>query len=205
MASSVLRASSGGSATAIRWNGRPCVVTAWHVVDDVPKHTVWISGNNHQRLVGPFKHIEDRDVAWAVVQSPPTNWTFLEVAGNNDDHGACMVWGFPGGDGLRAYRCTDSGWVKLGPNKARWFRGPAIPGMSGGPIVDNDNRVIGVVSHSQRPYTENFYAGPICDIVPLFGGSVPARVPAAPVLPEDPAPVIHSTSDLPLPAWAAGR
>ena len=214
MASSVLRTSSGGTATAIRWGGKPCVVTAWHVVESAPKYTVWVSGNNHRRMVGPFKYIEGRDVGWAVIEAPPTNWHFLEVAGNSKDHGSCMTWGYVNGR-LSAYRCTDNGWVTLGSNKARWFSGTAIPGMSVGPIVDDDNRVIGLVSHSQRPYTENFYAAPISDIVPLYGRkavprapapvprAVPPPPPAAPAVPEP--SKVESSADLDLPAWAAGR
>lgn len=216
MASSVLRVPGGGSATALRWGGKPCVVTAWHVVEDYPKNTVWIQGNNHRRMVGPFKRIAGRDLAWVVLEAPPTNWQFLEVAGNEDNHGACMVWGFVQGQ-LSAYRCTDNKWVTLGPNKARWFSGTAIPGMSGGPIVDNDNRVIGVVSHSQRPYNQFFYAAPVCDIVPLHGRKsvprAPVSIPRVP-LPSTPAPEpvpepapskVESSADLGLPAWAAGR
>lgn len=185
-----------GSAVVVNWGGIDCIVTAWHVVKDSFDLKLLLSGNGHTQLVGPFEKVGDRDLAWARLNNVPKKWTKLEVSCNCDDFGACTAWGFPETEGvLSDKRATDNGWITMNDVKYRWFSGIVISGMSGGPILDDDNRVIAIISCFQvnKPV---FFGAALCDIVPL-SGVAPLVLSVPEVFNEQ----IESSADLGFPTW----
>ena len=157
-----------GSATVVRWGGVPCVLTAWHIVEKVKSRSLVLTGNGHTQVVGPFEQVGDRDLAWVAIDVPP-NWSMLEASSNCVDHGSCTAWGFPESeDKLISSRATDSGFITLNHITYKMFSGRASAGMSGGPIVDDDNRVIGIVSRTDLPWRPVFYVSSMCDLAPTI-------------------------------------
>ncbi len=157
-----------GSATVVRWGGVPCVLTAWHIVNKVKSRSLVLTGNGHTQVVGPFEQVGDRDLAWVTIDVPPS-WSMLEASSNCVDHGSCTAWGFPESeDKLTSSRATDSGLISLDNITYKMFSGRASAGMSGGPIVDDDNRVIGIVSRTDLPWRSIFYVSSMCDLAPTI-------------------------------------
>lgn len=130
-----------GSGCIIRGENAPEVLTAAHVVDSDQSFTV--SFHNGKLNKGATIRRIDRDADVAILQcQTPEGCSVLEVAGEVTEGDEVRVCGFGGSGPLRCFR---SKVAAVGENTLIAFT-YAIPGDSGGPVVNAAGRVVGVVS-----------------------------------------------------------
>lgn len=133
---------NGGTGTGcvIRGEQLPEVLTAAHVVDGNETLTViFHDGSAKRGIIRRF----DRDADVATVQcDTPEGCSVLEVADDVAEGDEVRVCGFGGGQALR---CFKTKVAAVGEQSSILFS-YAIPGDSGGPVVNAAGKVCGVVS-----------------------------------------------------------
>jgi S1-C subfamily serine protease len=133
---------NGGTGTGcvIRGEQKPEVLTAAHVVDG--NQTLTVSFHDGSAKRGIIRRF-DRDADVATVQcDTPEGCSVLEVADDVAEGDEVKVCGFGGGQALR---CFKSKVAAVGEQSSILFS-YAIPGDSGGPVVNAAGKVCGVVS-----------------------------------------------------------
>jgi len=133
---------NGGTGTGcvIRGEQKPEVLTAAHVVDG--NNTLTVSFHDGSAKRGIIRRF-DRESDVATVQcDTPEGCSVLEVADNVAEGDEVKVCGFGGGQALR---CFKSKVAAVGEQSSILFS-YAIPGDSGGPVVNAAGKVCGVVS-----------------------------------------------------------
>lgn len=133
---------NGGTGTGcvIRGEQKPEVLTAAHVVDG--NQTLTVSFHDGSAKRGIIRRL-DRDADVATVQcDTPEGCSVLEVADDVAEGDEVRVCGFGGGQALR---CFKSKVAAVGEQSSILFS-YAIPGDSGGPVVNAAGKVCGVVS-----------------------------------------------------------
>jgi S1-C subfamily serine protease len=134
--------SNGGTGTGCivqAADNRPAILTAAHVTDGNESFTVSFhdGSTNKATLRGT-----DREADVAVLQcNTPEGCSVLEV-GDAKEGEAVRVCGFGGGQGLRCFKST----VAAIGDKSLVLFAFAVPGDSGGPVVNAAGKVVGVVS-----------------------------------------------------------
>lgn len=152
-----------GSAFPVIYRGEDGIMTAWHVVEE--RRTITVTGAGVTRTVGPFTKVGE-DVAF--FKCPlPSSWTPIPAypVFANQSWGNCIAWGYPYDEGrMVGHRCKDSGlmrWI-MSP-WGRRMDGKAVPGMSGGPVINDDPKspmygcALGVVSTTELPLKMSHY------------------------------------------------
>lgn len=128
-------------------------MTAWHVVRK-GGHTgrVYQMGASLQMT---FRQVDGADVAWAPAAQLPANWEVLQIAPGAPAVGDIVeAWGYPGLDmmGTRGlimnldYPHDDNDMMA---GKYMQVAAEVRAGMSGGPVLDVNRRVVGVIALSQ--------------------------------------------------------
>lgn len=133
---------NGGTGTGcvIRGEQLPEVLTAAHVVDG--NETLTVSFHDGSAKRGIIRRF-DRDADVATVQcDTPEGCSVLEVAEDVAEGDEVRVCGFGGGQALR---CFKTKVAAVGEQSSILFS-YAIPGDSGGPVVNAAGKVCGVVS-----------------------------------------------------------
>jgi S1-C subfamily serine protease len=133
---------NGGTGTGcvIRGEQLPEVLTAAHVVDG--NNTLTVSFHDGSAKRGIILRF-DRDADVATVQcDTPEGCSVLEVADDVAEGDEVRVCGFGGGQALR---CFKTKVAAVGEQSSILFS-YAIPGDSGGPVVNAAGKVCGVVS-----------------------------------------------------------
>lgn len=133
---------NGGTGTGcvIRGEQLPEVLTAAHVVDG--NQTLTVSFHDGSAKRGIIRRF-DRDADVATVQcDTPEGCSVLEVAEDVAEGDEVRVCGFGGGQALR---CFKTKVAAVGEQSSILFS-YAIPGDSGGPVINSANKVCGVVS-----------------------------------------------------------
>jgi len=133
---------NGGTGTGcvVQSEQKPEVLTAAHVVDG--NQTITVSFHDGSAKRGIIRRF-DREADVATVQcDTPEGCSVLEVADDVTEGEEVRVCGFGGGQALR---CFKTKVAAVGEKSAVLFS-YAIPGDSGGPVVNAANKVCGVVS-----------------------------------------------------------
>lgn len=133
---------NGGTGTGCVIQGQqlPEVLTAAHVVDG--NQTLTVSFHDGSAKRGIIRRF-DREADVATVQcDTPEGCSVLEVADDVAEGDEVKVCGFGGGQALR---CFKSKVAAVGEQSSILFS-YAIPGDSGGPVVNAAGKVCGVVS-----------------------------------------------------------
>ena len=133
---------NGGTGTGcvVQGEQRPEVLTAAHVVDG--NQTITISFHDGSAKRGIIRRF-DRDADVATVQcDTPEGCSVLEVADDVTEGEEVRVCGFGGGQALRCFKTK----VAAVGEKSSILFSYAIPGDSGGPVVNAAGKVCGVVS-----------------------------------------------------------
>lgn len=145
-----------GTVFAVNYNGKLGFMTAWHVAKDSIDNSVYV--NNVK--IGPFKQLNGADVAWAEFNTK--NWKPLQFSKKVEYVGIdCWTIGIPGSRAtdIDSFKCKVTGYSTIGKyTKNLTVNGYAVPGMSGGPVVDANGHVFAIVSHTNRNHTENYPA-----------------------------------------------
>ncbi len=148
-----------GSIFAAQWHGKIGVITAWHMIRDSEDYK-FIVGD---RVFGPFIQINSADMAWCET-SLPVGWKAL-ITIYKDDYlnNDCWAIGWPDTigypRGLEAYSGKVVGETKNSDfvgGKYLIVNGTAVPGMSGGPIINKDGEVFGIISYTNAWYTQHY-------------------------------------------------
>jgi S1-C subfamily serine protease len=150
-----------GTGAIVRWHGRVCIVTVWHVVHDAKKITVWIAAKGRP---GYYR-------ARLVKTDPAFDGAVLEVTGLADSDapaaevaigqaaipqsGDALVYaGFGSDETYLEKTGTFIGYRGL-PGQQMWdfmaISGNARNGDSGAPIFNKDGRLVGCLSDDNRP------------------------------------------------------
>lgn len=136
-----------GTVTAIIWHGQTGLMTAWHVVKG-KGHYITVNGNGHRQVCGPFERVDNHDLGWLPMKLPP-QWVPLRVAKPATNYGKCYTWGYPFvASTLTSYAGVDMGLARERDRSIRVIDGIAIPGQSGGPVVNLAGEVFAIVSES---------------------------------------------------------
>lgn len=146
---------ASGSAFATRKDSKFMVVTATHVVSLNKDYEASVSGTNYPRSVTLKFAIVDGDVSSAEVAELPDGWAWIEKDAAPKKGDPCGAWGFPmggsmeGTPGVVADAVDKDLAVRIGMPPGRYLHisGVVISGMSGGPIVNAEGKVFGIVSH----------------------------------------------------------
>lgn len=148
-----------GTAFALLWKGKTGLMTAWHVLKSGQTHLV-IYGNGVRIKCGPFIQIANDDIAWCEMKLP-TNWIPLKAGIASLNYGKVYSWGYPENqDRLTSYIGDDNGPALFLSRKSLLTRqviGVAIPGMSGGPVLNVRDEVVAIVSHTGWPTQKIHY------------------------------------------------
>lgn len=126
---------SYGSCFFINWNNKKYIITAYHVVDDNGKIILKDSKDNliEDIKFGKKQYKNNLDVAIFEIISYKNDYYFFDIKTNNN----IKLLGFPNGKTL-----------KINNGKIETFEtnGEIIEGMSGGVVVDEAGKAIGVIS-----------------------------------------------------------
>lgn len=135
----------GGTGTVI---GEFKIITAYHVVDEEFSHYADINGKLIQLSITHFDAIADVCVLKA---NEKINLPMIKVADNiPKESEEIEVCGFGGGGALRHFK----GDLKLYSTSFIGVDAYVISGDSGGPILNNENELIGIVSGGMAWSTE---------------------------------------------------
>lgn len=139
-----------GSCFYTMWNGRPALITAWHVVEErdggpYPILDHWESGT-----IAKFTRYKMSDMGIAYLSAIPSSWVPLRLA-MVPYGGYCASVGYPA---FNALTCAGGRVVSfytaksenMGDGTYLKVHGIAIPGMSGGPVIDCEGRVFALVA-----------------------------------------------------------
>lgn len=130
-----------GSGCIVTGNPQPEILTAAHVVDSDSSFTV--SFHSGEVIRGATVRARDNEADVALLQcATPEGCSVLEVAGEATEGEDVKVCGFGGGQGLRCFKSK----IAAVADKSLIAFTYAIPGDSGGPIVNSAGKVVGVVS-----------------------------------------------------------
>lgn len=170
-----------GTAFATTYRGSLGVMTAWHVVKR-GTHTGQVS-NLGAAVNMTFRQVDGCDVAWAPAPQLPATWEVLQIAPGAPLIGdVAAAWGYPGPDsmGTRGQIMDldaphDDDDMLKGKYLEVWAE--ARPGMSGGPVLDKDHRVIGVVALSMNTRKIVFNQDHQIIGVMTYSKNFPARIP----------------------------
>lgn len=136
-----------GTAFAAKWGEKEGIFTAWHVII-FHKGNITLSGNGVQQSVGPFKRIGNLDIAWCETKLPQA-WMPLKISDRISTR--VTAYGYPYTSGrLTGFDGTVEQMVST-TNGACVVSGKAIPGMSGGPVIDATGAVFAIVSMTAWP------------------------------------------------------
>lgn len=130
-----------GSGCVVVGNPAPEILTAAHVVDSDSSFTISFHGG--QVIKGAVVRARDAMADVALLQcTTPDGCSVLEVAGEAKEGDDVRVCGFGGGQGLRCFKSK----VAAVTEKSLIAFTYAVPGDSGGPIINSAGKVVGVVS-----------------------------------------------------------
>lgn len=138
-----------GTCFLVNWRGKNVLMTAWHVVEDAPEDSYSIKGPNYSGLLVKFTRVGLMDMAVHELPVIPKGWTPLETC-PTPTNGKCTCWGYPApgqliGSGGTVTGLTDRQMEERRPEgQYLEISGVVIPGMSGGPVVDEEGRVFAV-------------------------------------------------------------
>ena len=163
----VYRASSpAGTAFCVNREGKPGVMTAWHVVD-VPDEPYKVEGGG-KSLTLVFKRLGATDVAFCPTATPP-EWRVSKMGKAPALKENAVLWGLPGAGGLVSSKGPVSARA-VGPDfhiaaRGAWVtvNAPVWSGMSGGPVLNPDGAVFGVISAS-REFSTGQIVGVVAEI-----------------------------------------
>lgn len=149
-----------GTAFAFIYNGKLGIMTAWHVLTMSKAKNLKVHGDGIVFNCGPFVQLGDNDIAWCET-SIPASWIPLKKAEPAVNYGTLTAWGFPQTENqLISYIGEDNGPSLFKSDHHFMIRrviGKAIPGMSGGPVLNSNGDVVAVVSHTGWPQQEYHY------------------------------------------------
>ena len=130
-----------GSGCIVTGNPQPEILTAAHVVDSDSSFIISFHGGEVVR--GAMVRARDAAADVALLQcATPEGCSVLEVAAEAKEGDEVRVLGFGGGQGLRCFKSK----IAAVADKSLIAFTYAIPGDSGGPIVNSAGKVAGVVS-----------------------------------------------------------
>ncbi len=142
-----------GTAFLTNWQGKTCLITAWHVVDNGLPVMVF---SKEENIEVTFTRFEGLDLAWAIPDKIPQTWVPLELTDNIQYGSYATCWGYPfNGKALQATYATLECRRHLTGHPAEMevfypqgnymvLRAMILPGMSGGPVTDNLGRVYAI-------------------------------------------------------------
>jgi len=130
---------SSGTGFIIERNKKRYLVTAYHVLDGVMISEFFTKDNKHLSLeLGKIYLIEYLDAIIIELKSCSAKVIPLKMGKYKQD-GQITTWGFPNGEKLEKHK---------GINYGSQIESTAIvkSGMSGGPVIDENGDVIGIIS-----------------------------------------------------------
>jgi S1-C subfamily serine protease len=158
-----------GSAFIIRRGERFAVVSAVHVIAQSPERKAIVFGVNYPtRLTLTFSTMDNGDIASADIDKIPDGWQEIGRGVVPPTNGRCGAWGFPhntaivqGHVGFVVGELSKAEVIGLRmPAGSRYLRirGFVTSGMSGGPVVNEDGNVFGVVSYFAKDHSDQYTA-----------------------------------------------
>jgi hypothetical protein len=131
--------------TAFLAMGDGLAVTAWHVIEGASRVTAKFEDRAEYEVYGVVDKDVKRDVA--LIRIRVTGRSVLPLAMDEPSIGQkAFVVGTPKGVGFSVSEGNVSRIQNRGGLKTYQFTCPATPGKSGGPLLDEHGRVIGIVS-----------------------------------------------------------
>ncbi|ELS05599.1 trypsin-like serine protease with C-terminal PDZ domain [Xenococcus sp. PCC 7305] len=135
-------------------NNKYTVLTSWHIVQELGDYIVQtVDGRQHQVSPDTIQRISDVDLAVFQFTSPQ-NYQIAELGNSNNLTEGQEIYfsGYPGElrtESDRVYRFFSANIVGLldSPNDNGYsliYDGSAFPGMSGGPVLNEQGRLIGI-------------------------------------------------------------
>ncbi|HEX5442544.1 MAG TPA: trypsin-like peptidase domain-containing protein [Pirellulales bacterium] len=166
-------ATSHGSGTLIdRFDrAKGYVVTNWHVVTDRRSPAVTLAWHTAERTAGRVLG-EDRQWDLAIIEADvPPGMTEAVLRADAARIGEPVkVAGYAGGQMvLRGSAGTFAGWAGNAGSRSYYFmeceRAVSVPGMSGGPILDAQHRLAGVLFGGRRGETCGASSLKVCELM----------------------------------------
>jgi S1-C subfamily serine protease len=124
---------------------------------------------------------DNADIALMKIKTGKSPVPFLKVADDNPKQAAkALVLGYPAtGDEEPSLQISEGQVKSLHPGSEHevWFDLNTTHGNSGGPIVDRNSRVIGILSGGRQVYNVTYVMGVGAKQIQTFLSSIPGKAP----------------------------